>query len=157
MIRFIVGYLTVLIAIYACHASPHGVRCTWRELWRQLCHRKTRLPRAIVLCLALCTGCVGWSRHDTARELAFTGEMALDTAQSITIGEQCMEENPIVGMCGQRLAFYMPGMVIVHVVTSALLPPDKRRAWQWLTLGVEGSTVMANEMGGWGVGGKGKL
>lgn len=50
---FIISYLTVaaemLICLYACHASPYGVRCTWRGLGQQLCYRKSPpLPRAIV-------------------------------------------------------------------------------------------------------------
>ena len=114
---------------------------------------KTLLP-----VLLTCSACVGWSKTDTLAELAFTGEVAVDTAQSITIGVKCQEENPIVGQCGQRLAFYMPATAIVHGVVSALLPPGHwRRNWQVFTLGVEASSVMANEVGGWGIGGKGKL
>lgn len=51
LVYFVVGYVLLvtegLILLYACHASPHGTECTWPELWRQLCYRATRLPRAI--------------------------------------------------------------------------------------------------------------
>lgn len=50
--QFWIGYATVaiegLIALYACHQHPYGVRsCRWRDLWRQLCYRPPTLPRAI--------------------------------------------------------------------------------------------------------------
>ena len=51
MICWIIGYLVLttegLIAIYACHQQPHGVRNDgWLNLWRQLCHKHVRLPHA---------------------------------------------------------------------------------------------------------------
>lgn len=51
MIYWVVGYIVIvvdgMIGLYACHQSPYGVRCTWRDLWRQLCYRAPDpLPRA---------------------------------------------------------------------------------------------------------------
>lgn len=48
-----IGYIVLsvegAICLYACHQQPHGVRNTWRALWRQLRHRPPRLPAARAL------------------------------------------------------------------------------------------------------------
>ena len=110
--------------------------------------------RAAIIALAL-TGCYAssWSKVDTARELTYTAESTADYMQSRAIVRLCDEQNSIVGLCGENmgLAPYMVTTMLVHAAVSVLLPPKYRAAWQYITIGVEGSTIVSNESAGYGV------
>ncbi len=97
------------------------------------------------LALACLAGCGGWSNRDTLGEVAFGAATAVDGAESVEIGRECHEENPLIGSCGQHLNTYIPTSVAVHYAISLMLPAGPwRRGWQMLTLGAEASTAVGN-------------
>jgi hypothetical protein len=101
--------------------------------------------RFLGVCLVLC-GCVDWSRRDTAREVAFFAVTTIDWHQTQSIAAGCMELNPILGPCGDRVSvgIYFPFMLIAHVTAAAALPRDWRPSFQAFTIGMESATVVIN-------------
>lgn len=104
---------------------------------------------AIAIALAL-TGCAagqGWTAANTAMELGFVAEVAIDAYQtSQSILPACAELNPIVGRCGERvpLAVYVPVGIALHAAVAWALPPRLRNIFQIGSLGLEGAVVGLN-------------
>lgn len=105
----------------------------------------------MLLALAL-TGCAhgrGWTRADTAAQVAFAAELALDAAQTMsTITPNCMEANPVIGECGEYVPvpLYMGAVLAVELVVARNLPPAARRWVEGFLLGLEGGVVVDNHM-----------
>ena len=88
--------------------------------------------RAALLLMVALTGCAagrGWTAANTAMELGFVGEVAVDTYQTERyILPTCAELNPLVGRCGERvpLAVYVPVGLVLHAAIAWALPPRLR-------------------------------
>lgn len=106
-----------------------------------------------IVALVLTAGCHHWSRRDTIAELGFASATTLDWAQTRGITQQCLEENPLLGACGENLAVgvYFPSMMLVHLAVAAVLPPRWRLAWQALAIGAEVNQVWRNQANGYGL------
>ncbi len=105
-----------------------------------------------LIILSLCLGaCGGWTRKDTLLEIANAGVTAVDWHQTEKIVYFCQEQNPIIGVCGDRapVDIYMPSMILVHAGISMLLPPKYRTLWQAVSLGIESETVYSNYASGY--------
>lgn len=103
----------------------------------------------------MCTGCVSNSKFTTADWVlqgVFAGEAVVDGLETGPIVKHCLEENPIVGPCGQRVPFWIFGVVAVaaEVVTARVLPPRYRDFWEMFWVGAEGANDYSNWMGGYG-------
>lgn len=100
--------------------------------------------------VALVSGCAagrGWTSTNTALELGFAGELAIDAYQTQTYFlPTCAELNPIVGRCGERvpLAVYLPVSFALHVAIAWALPPRARDLFQAFSLGAEGLAITHN-------------
>lgn len=82
--------------------------------------------------------------------------MAIDYGQTLDIASnpQWKETNPILGEHPTRseVTRYFAVAAVLHPTISALLPTDKclgpvcdwRKAWQWVTIGVEAGYVAHN-------------
>ncbi len=101
----------------------------------------------MAIMLAGCGAGRGWTGANTAMELGFAGEVAIDTYQtSRSILPACAELNPIVGRCGDRvpLAVYVPVGLVLHAAIAWALPPRLRNLFQIASLGVEGAVIGLN-------------
>lgn len=107
----------------------------------------------ILILALLLTGCFGWSKQDTMRELAFAGVTAADWYQTEQITHDCNEVNPMIGKCGNGpvgVDIEMPTAIISHVLISGLLPTKYRHMWQYVTIGTETLQVASNYRIGYG-------
>lgn len=106
--------------------------------------------RAIVLATVLsacATGGRAWTARDGLLEAGFAGSMALDYMQTERITGICMESNPIMGRCGQRVSpkLYFPLAALLHLGVTAALPRGwARTTFQGVSLGLEGAVVVYN-------------
>jgi hypothetical protein len=103
---------------------------------------------ASLLLLLLCgpVAASDWTTGDTVREGEYLIALAVDCGQthdqidrSQLHGGTYYELNPIVGRypSRQRVDRFVIGSAILHPLVSALLPPDWRHAWQYLTIAAE--------------------
>lgn len=106
------------------------------------------IQRLCITIALLASACCNrqWTRTDTALEATFAAEMAVDTYQTGAIVDACREVNPVIGSCNDRVPYqvYQPVMLLAHAVVSYMLPPNWRRIWQGITVGVEGHQVFVN-------------
>lgn len=92
----------------------------------------------------------GWSKTDTALELAVVGVTVLDMLQTSWIRahpeRRIYEMNPLMGPApSQRtVTLYMTGAILGHVVVARLLPKPLRSLWQGGVMGMEIYSVMSN-------------
>lgn len=102
---------------------------------------------ALLLVLAPSAG-ADWSHADTARQLAFTGLLAIDWAQTHEIIRRSdrHELNPILGSDPDRSTTnaYFAAAGIGHYLVSRALPPEYRKVWQYLWIGGQAATVHWN-------------
>lgn len=110
--------------------------------------------RAVAIVAVLSGGCVSrpWTKTDTALEAACVGLAVLDLNQTTQITRDCMEGNPILGPCGDRVppAVWFPTMIVLHAITSYLLPSDWRHAFQGVTVGFQTHVSITNWRAGYG-------
>lgn len=102
--------------------------------------------------LVLLTGCCGphrWTKTDVALESAFALETVADGFQSTTFVDNCHEENPVIGPCGNRvpLPVYIPVSALLHAGITWAIPEGKwRTLWLGITVGAEADTLYANHI-----------
>ncbi len=106
---------------------------------------------ALALCAVLPVAhAAGWSQADTQRELAFDALLVVDTLQTHNIIERThtsyFEYNPLLGQHPSigNVNGYMLACAGLHALISNALPAQDRYWWQWVSLGVEGTTVARN-------------
>jgi hypothetical protein len=103
------------------------------------------------LCLLL-SGCSSWTVHDTRREIAYDILLVADAYQTQRIRDyENIEE---AGYIPQRLLgknpkkgetiLYFLGLGFTHFGVSSALPPEVRKWWQYLSIGVQGEAVYSN-------------
>lgn len=106
-----------------------------------------RMVIAMALVLTGCAAGRGWTAANTAMELGFAGEVAIDAYQTARyILPACAELNPIVGRCGDRvpLGVYVPVGLVLHAAVAWALPPRLRNLFQIASLGIEGAVIGVN-------------
>lgn len=100
------------------------------------------------LVLSLLLGCFpqNWSKRDTAFEAVSTVLLTADWFQTQAITERCIEANPIIGRCGDRVNpnVYFPLVIVTSMVVTRLLNPDLRTPFQAGLIGVQAATVWDN-------------
>lgn len=91
-------------------------------------------------------GCGAWSAGNLAMEGTYVASMAVDWDQTVGITRHCVEVNPIIGRCGQRVPpwVYFPLAVFLHVGVAGALRGEYRTAFQGTTLGIELATIFWN-------------
>lgn len=115
--------------------------------WFALC----MLAALLVTCAG--SGCAtagrGWTRADTAAQFAIAAELAADGYQTMDyIAPNCMERNPIVGECGDRVPIpvYMPVVFAAEFLAAWALPPEWRRGVVGAFGGYEAAIIYTNHM-----------
>jgi len=115
------------------------------------------LKAAGALCLLLMVGCAsvpfgGWTKADTARQVAYTALHVADWAQTVEISRSNGEYYE-AGLAGivigeypeeSDVHLYFASTLILQTAISAMLAPKYRAAWQYVWIGAEGVTVAHN-------------
>jgi hypothetical protein len=126
-------------------------------------HRvKVRVFQAVGFAfLVLMLGCAkagDWSTEDTYRQAAVTALLVADWGQTRWIAKHngltepgrfpvdAGERNPILGKypSGGKVDAYFAAAIVGHAAISYVLPPDWRKGWQYVWIGLELGTVNAN-------------
>ena len=114
----------------------------------------------IVLIIAIFVmGCAngGWSREDTYRQAGVVTLSGIDWMQTRKIAknpDDYYERNPLLGShpSTEKVDAYFAASIAAHTVVSAALPPEYRKWWQYVSIGVEAGVVASNFSIGLGVG-----
>jgi hypothetical protein len=116
------------------------------------------LIRLIIVSFVL-SGCAngGWSTADTYRQAGFLALTGIDWAQTRKIAknqDDYHEHNPILGShpSTEKVDIYFPACIAAHTAVAAALPPEYRKWWQYVFIGVEAGVVASNLSIGLGVG-----
>jgi hypothetical protein len=93
----------------------------------------------------------GWSKTDTALELAFAGATVIDLMQTSWFRSRGdAERNPLLGRhpSQQEVSLGIGACILGHALVAAVLPKPFRSMWQGGGIGVEVSaTVWNHNMG----------
>lgn len=88
-----------------------------------------------------------WSHLDVAREAAYQIVTVIDWGQTLDISNRnFVELNPILGRhpSRARVNTYFPIGMMLHALTSHVLPSEYRKWWQTVSLSIESSVVVSN-------------
>jgi hypothetical protein len=101
--------------------------------------------RALLLAAALASGC-GWTRTQVALGATSTALLSVDWWQTKSIVNRCLELNPVIGPCGERVHedVYMMTVIAGNLVVAHLLGRDWREVWLGAMTGAEAATVWSN-------------
>lgn len=96
-----------------------------------------------------CSESFAWTKADTARQVVYSTLHIMDWGQTRYIAthpEKYHETNPILGSHPslRSVNLYFGATLLCHTAISAILPDKYRRAWQYVTIGVEGAYVVHN-------------
>lgn len=138
-------------------AAQHLSRYTLCEV--RALRRALGIWLAILASLGLFAGPVcasDWTRDDTAWQAGYLALHVADWGQTRNIVRRadtgcdgdplCIERNPILGRNPsiKRVDTYFAFTALAHTAISYALPPDWRRSWQLITIGVEAGVVGYN-------------
>ena len=119
------GQVLICLAITACPAHAEGLNLP-PETWGK-----------------------DWTREDTYRQSVLTVLLVVDWGQTRYIAKhplqhkemnQFLGEHPSVG----RVNNYFAASILGHAVISYILPPDWRKGWQYVWIGIEFGVVQRN-------------
>ncbi len=89
-----------------------------------------------------------WTKTDTHRQLIYSTLHIIDWGQTryIATHDQYYERNYFLGKYPsiQDVDIYFASMLAGHTLVSYLLPPDWRKVWQYVWIGVRFKTVADN-------------
>lgn len=102
--------------------------------------------KKLALLAALVGGCGGWQHHDTLAQTAVVYSLALDYKQTLDITQDCLETNPIMGPCGERMDpdLYFASVIAIDTVLAFSIPPPWRYIFQSAVLAGQAHTVWHN-------------
>lgn len=126
--------------------------------------RRLRRLRAALLAILACLSAIQpanaetwlnipftrWTSNDTKWQIAYIVVHTIDWRQTINIvereGEGYYETNPILGRSPsrRRVDTHFAVTALAHTAISYALPPDWRRRWQMVTIGIEAGYVGYN-------------
>lgn len=138
-------------------ASQHFPRYTLCEV------RRLRRAWAAMLGILSCFGlgaapvyASDWTKDDTGWQVAYLALHVADWGQTRNIVHRadtgcagdptCIERNPFIGRNPsiRRVDTYFAFTALTHTAISYALPPDWRRGWQMITIGMEAGVVGYN-------------
>ena len=103
----------------------------------------------ILLFFALIAPCRAsdWVQSDTVREAVYLAFHCADWSQTLDISEHnVVEKNIYLGRYPVRgdINKYFIATGLLHAGVSYVLPPEYRKAFQFVTIGIEAGTVARN-------------
>jgi hypothetical protein len=107
----------------------------------------------LLLSLAATASADEWTRADTATEAVVLATLAADYLQTRQIVLDGKENNPVMGLRGDRLApeAYFPIAAGLHVAIVRLTPRPYRSILQGLTIGFQLAGIRRNWHAGYAV------
>ena len=105
-----------------------------------------------VLCGCASVPFEGWTKADTARQVAYAALHVMDWAQTAEIARSNGEYYE-AGLAGivigeypeeSDVHVYFASTLLLQTAISAMLEPEYRSAWQYVWIGAEGVTVAHN-------------
>jgi hypothetical protein len=113
----------------------------------------------LLLSVLLLYGCAngGWSREDTYRQAEVVVLSGIDWAQTRKIAQnpdKWHEHNPVLGShpSTEKVDIYFPLSIATNTAIAMALPPEYRKWFQYVSIGVEAGVVASNFSIGLGVG-----
>jgi hypothetical protein len=102
--------------------------------------------KALALTAALLPACVGWSKANTAMEVAFIMEQVIDYRQTSEAVPYGAEANTIIGAHGENVSpqAYFLTTSLIHAFVASALPRYWREAFQGATLTTQGYNIYGN-------------
>lgn len=98
--------------------------------------KRIALAAAAYLC-----GCAGprWQAGDYVLSAGYVGAEVVDFHQTAYATSHCVEQNPIMGQCGDAVPreVYFPAVVVANILIANALPGKWRTAFQAVTLGFQ--------------------
>ncbi len=87
-----------------------------------------------------------WNAVDLAGQGAVYSVLAADMVQTLDLTRDCLEFNPVMGSCGQRVPVipYFVGVAAAHTALAHVLPRKWRRVSQGVIVAVQSVTVARN-------------
>ncbi len=100
------------------------------------------MKAALILALSAC----GWTPKHVALAGASTALLAFDWHQTQSIARDCLELNPIIGACGERVPVnaYFPVVILAHVALAHVVGAEWRPVLLGAIVGAEAATVWSN-------------
>lgn len=94
-----------------------------------------------------------WTTFDTVMQGAVVASLVADWNQTLRIGAECREINPILGQCPthRSVNVYFASTIVVHTIAAVALPKPWRTVFQGATIGFEAATVRRNIRLGWSI------
>lgn len=110
-----------------------------------------RCFKYFILIIALSYGCASakWTKEDTYRQAGFVAVTGVDWLQTREIAKspgKYRETNPILGEHPslEKVDAYFAVCVAAHTSIAVALPPEYRKWWQYVWIGLESYTVGHN-------------
>ena len=114
--------------------------------------------KLIIVCLFL-SGCAngGWSTEDSYRQVGVVALSGVDWMQTRKIAknpDEYHENNPILGEhpSTEKVDVYFAASIAAHTAVAMALPPEYRKWFQYISIGVQAGVVASNFSIGLGVG-----
>lgn len=114
--------------------------------------------RLAIACLFL-SGCAngGWTTEDSYRQAGFVAITGIDWMQTRKIAknpDEYHEHNPILGShpSTEKVDAYFAAGIVTHTAIAMALPPEYRKWWQYVFIGIEAGVVASNFSIGLGAG-----
>ena len=89
-----------------------------------------------------------WTQADTSRQTVYTVLHVIDWRQTIDIARhpEQQEMNPVLGAHpnNSRINTYFATTLAAHYLIAKAFPAEYRKAFQYVTIGVEASVVQSN-------------
>jgi hypothetical protein len=114
--------------------------------------------KILIFCFFI-SGCAngGWSTEDSYRQAGVVALSGIDWMQTRKIAknpDDYHENNPILGEHPStgKVDAYFAASIAAHTAIAAALPPEYRKWFQYISIGVEAGVVASNLSIGLGVG-----
>jgi hypothetical protein len=103
----------------------------------------------VIILMLIPSVAMSWDTKDTYYQGAVIGTLLIDMAQTIKIADnpdKYYERNPLLGEhpSKEKVVGYFMGGIIAHTAIAMALPPNYRRIWQCVWIGVESLAIYHN-------------
>jgi len=103
----------------------------------------------VIILVLIPSMAMSWDSKDTYYQSAVITALAVDMAQTLHISKnpnKYYEINPLLGKhpSQDKVIGYFLGGMIAHTVVAMALPPEYRRVWQCVWIGIEGAVIYNN-------------
>ena len=103
----------------------------------------------VIILVLIPSMAMSWDSKDTYYQGAVVASLLVDMTQTLHIADnpdKYYEMNPLLGAhpSKEKVVGYFMGGIVTHTAIAMALPPEYRRIWQCVWIGIEGATVYRN-------------